>query len=679
MARQKSKGQIDLLEEIIVDNFAGGGGASTGMELATGRPVEIAVNHDRDAILMHKTNHPFTQHFQASVWDVDPEVVCAGRPVGLAWFSPDCKHFSKAKGGKPVDKNIRGLSWIVLRWGMTVAPRVIIMENVEEIQTWGPLITAEDGKQYPDPERKGETFKAFIGMLTDGIAPDHPGFAEGCEFLGVAPDSPEARTLSKGLGYKVEWRELVAADYGAPTTRKRFFLIARFDGKPIVWPKPTHGPRDSEAVKAGKLKPWRSAAEVIDWSLPCPSIFDTKAEIKEKYGITAVRPLAAKTMRRAIRGVDQFTIKSGDPFLVQVNHGGDDDRVASAGEPLPTMTAKLGVGVVDPLLSPMTVTNTTNSVGSPADKPLHTVTTAGNQMLVCPSLTAIGQTGGGDRVRDVREPTHTAVSKAEECIVGASLIQYHTEQTERVRGQQLKDPIMTIDAANRYGLVSASLAKYYGNDDHGQDVAGPLHTITAKDREGVLAANLSKFYGGVVGASVEEPMPTITAVDHNALTLASLMKMKGTNIGSGVNDPVPTVTAGGTHHALVTTTVVRAEPGANLGHWPEVRGLLNKYCGYDLKDDEVLLLLIGGAWYFISDIGLRMLTPRELYAANGFPPDYIIDRDFEGNEYGKTKQVARCGNAVPPPFATAIVRANLPEWCDKTITTMEEFERAVAV
>lgn len=238
---------------------------------------------------------------------------------------------------------------------------------------------------------------------------------------------------------------------------------------------------------------------------------------------------------------------------------------------------------------------------------------------------------------------------------------------------------MTIDAANRYGLVSASLAKYYGNDDHGQDVAGPLHTITAKDREGVLAANLSKFYGGVVGASVEEPMPTVTAVDHNALTLASLMKMKGTNIGSELNDPVPTVTAGGTHHALVTTTVVRAEPGVNLGHWTEVRELLNKYCGYDLKDDEVLLLLIGGAWYFISDIGLRILTPRELYAANGFPADYIIDRDYEGNEYGKTKQVARCGNAVPPPFATALVRANLPEWCDKNITTMAEFEQEVAV
>lgn len=455
--------------------------------------------------------------------------------------------------------------------------------------------------------------------------------------------------------------------------------MARCDGRSIVWPEPTHAPRNSEEVRSGKLKPWRSAAEVIDWTLPCPSIFDSKQEVKEKYGITAVRPLADKTMRRAIRGVDQFTIKSGEPFLVQVNHGGNDDRVETAEEPLPTMTAKLGMGVVDPILSPMTVTNTTNSVGSPADKPLHTVTTAGNQMLVCPSLTAIGQTGGGDRVRDVREPTHTAVSKAEECLIGASLIQYHTEQTERVRGQQLKDPIMTIDAANRYGLVSASLMKYYKSDDHGQRVQDPMHTITTRDREGVLAANLAKFYGGVVGASVKEPTPTITAVDHNALTVAHMMGLYGTSVGRSIGSPVSTVTADGKHQAVVATTIVRAEDGADLGHWPEVRALLNKYCGYELADDEVLLLHINGAWYFISDIGLRMLTPRELYAANGFPADYIIDRDYEGNEYGKTKQVARCGNAVPPPFATALVRANLPEWCDKNITTMAEFEQEVAV
>lgn len=249
-----SGAQINFLDEIIVDNFAGGGGASTGIELATGRVVDIAVNHDPDAILMHKTNHPHTRHFQAGVWDVDPVEVCQGRPVGLAWFSPDCKHFSKAKGGKPVDKNIRGLAWIVLRWAGTVRPRVIILENVEEFQTWGPV-------------RKGKPVKKLVGQT----------FHKWLEQL-------------KNLGYAVEWRELVAADYGAPTTRKRFFLIARHDGRPIVWPKPTHAPADSPEVKSGKKKPWRSAAEIIDWSLPCPSIFDSRAEIKEKYGLSAQRP-----------------------------------------------------------------------------------------------------------------------------------------------------------------------------------------------------------------------------------------------------------------------------------------------------------------------------------------------------------------------------------------------------
>lgn len=639
-----STSQINILEEIIVDNFAGGGGASTGMELATGRPVEVAINHDPDAILMHKTNHPYTRHFQASVWDIDPEEVCLGRPVGLAWFSPDCKHFSKAKGGKPVDKSIRGLAWIALRWAGKVRPRVIILENVEEFQTWGPV-----RKGRPVKAKAGQTFKKFISQL-------------------------------RSLGYAVEWRELVAADYGAPTTRKRFFLIARCDGRPVVWPEPSHAPRNSEAVKTGKLKPWRSAAEVIDWSLPCPSIFESKAEIKEKFGITAVRPLAEKTMRRAIRGVDQFTIKSGEPFLVMLNHGEDGrDRTLPLGEPMPTATATHGMAAVNPILSPMTVTNTTGSVGSPADKPLHTITTAGNQMLVCPSLTAIGQTGGGDRVRDIREPTHTAVSKSEDCLVGASLIQYHTEQTERVRGQEFRDPIMTIDAANRYGLIGASLMKYYGNDDHGQNVGAPMHTVTAKDREGVLAANLSKFYGGIVGASVKEPTPTVTAVDHNALTVAHMMELYGTGVGRGTQEPVSTVTASGAHHASVEVTIVPVESSISLGHWPEIRSLLNKYCGYELKENEVLLLGIGGIQYSIIDIGLRMLTPRELYAANGFPPDYIIDRDYAGNVYSKTKQVARCGNAVPPPFATALVRANLPEWCERRITTMQEFRSEVAV
>ena len=570
-ADRREKAQLDLFDEIIVDNFAGGGGASTGIELAAGRPVTIAINHDPDAILMHRTNHPYTAHYQASVWDIDPWEVCRGRPVGLAWFSPDCKHFSKAKGGKPVDKNIRGLAWIVLRWAGTVAPRVIMLENVEEFQTWGPV-----RRGRPIKSKAGQTFRRFIDQL-------------------------------KGLGYAVEWRELVAADYGAPTTRKRFFLIARRDGRPIVWPEPTHAPADSPEVKAGKKLPWRSAAEIIDWSLPCPSIFDTRKEIREKYGLSAQRPLRPNTMRRIIRGVDKFSIKAPEPFLVVVNHAGGF-RGQNVHEPLQTITAKHGYGVAAPVM-----------------------------------------------------------------------IQYHTEQSEKMRGQGVTKPIMTIDASNRYGLAAASLVKYYGNDQHGQKISAPLHTVTAKDREGVTLASLSKYYGGVVGAKASDPLPTVTAVDHNALQTCHMVKMKGTNLGGPMSEPVQTITAGGGHFGVVITVVDKAERDADLKHWPEIRDLLNTYCGYRLGPEDVILFRIDGVSYFMADIGLRMLTPRELYSANGFPPDYIIDRDYKGNSYGKSKQVARCGNAVPPPFAAALVRANLPEWCGAEIRTMEELEKVVAV
>jgi len=330
-----SGAQINLLEEIIVDNFAGGGGASTGIELATGRPVTIAINHDPDAILMHKTNHPFTEHYQASVWDVDPREVCQGRPVGLLWASPDCKHFSKAKGGQPVDKNIRGLAWIVLRWAGTVAPRVIMLENVEEFQTWGPV-----RKGRPVKSKAGQTFRQWLSQL-------------------------------EALGYAVEWRELVAADYGAPTTRKRFFLIARCDGTPIVWPEPTHAPAGSPEVLEGKKKPWRSAAEVIDWSLPCPSIFDTREAIREKYGLSAQRPLRPNTMRRVIRGVDKFSIKAPDPFLVVLNHAGEF-RGQLPAEPLQTITAKHGYGVAYPVIAPLTMHNNENATGTKITEPVNT-------------------------------------------------------------------------------------------------------------------------------------------------------------------------------------------------------------------------------------------------------------------------------------------------------------------
>lgn len=400
--------------ELIVDNFAGGGGASTGIELATGRSVDIAINHDPAAIAMHRANHPSSKHYCENVWDVDPVEACAGRPVGLAWFSPDCKHFSKAKGGKPVEKAIRGLAWVAIRWAKLVRPRVIILENVEEFTTWGPLIG-----NRPDPMRKGQTFRRFVHAL-------------------------------KRYGYRVEWNELRACDYGAPTIRKRFFLIARCDGLPIIWPEPTHGDPSTLFVASGMLRPWRTAAEIIDWTIPCPSIYDRK------------KPLCENTMRRIARGLRKFVLEHPQPYIV-------DDHIAPF------------------------------------------------------------------------------------------LIQYHTEQSgKEVRGQALDKPLMTADSSNRYGLVTAFLTKYYGQGE-GQSLREPLHTITAKDRFGLV--------------------------------------------------------------------IVRGEP------------------------------------YQIIDIGLRMLTPRELFRAQGFPEDYIIDCDADGKHYPKSAQVARCGNAVPPPFAEALVRANLQEMC----------------
>lgn len=608
--------QETMTGEIIVDNFAGGGGASTGIEIATGRLVALAVNHDPAAILMHRTNHPYTEHFQVSVWDIDPKAVCRGRPVGLAWFSPDCKHFSKAKGAALVDRKIRGLAWITLRWAAEVRPRVIILENVEEFQTWGPV-----RKGKPVKKLAGTTFRKFIDQL-------------------------------EALGYTVEFRELVAADFGAPTSRKRFYMIARCDGKPIVWPKPTHSKTGADG-----LPKWRSAAEIIDWSLPCPSVFASKAEIMERYGLKAVRPLAKNTMRRVIRGVDKFTIRSGRPFIVPTGYGerkGQAPRVHDMDAPVPTVVGTGKENLCRPLLAPVTVTNTSNSVGGTVGAPVHTVTTAGNQMLVTPSLVSIGQTGGGDRIRDLREPVPTTVSKQEACLVSPSLIQYHTEQTEHVRASGLGTPINTVDASNRYGLTCANLVEYY-TGGRPLDVQAPMHTVTSHDREAVVAAHVVKFKGDNVGTPPSEPLQTVTA---------SAGKERACS--------------GGTF-AVCRTHLAKIRSGDDLGHWPEIRALLNEFCGYTLAEDDVLLLEIGGALYYIADIGLRMLSPRELYNAMGFPPDYIIDRDYLGNEYKKSAQVARCGNAVCPPVASALVRANLPEWCGVTITTMAQLMDCVAV
>ena len=514
------------MREIVVDNFAGGGGASTGIEIAIGRSVDIAINHDPAAIAMHRANHPTTEHYTEDVWKVDPVEACAGRPVALAWFSPDCKHHSKAKGGKPVSRHIRGLAWVAVRWAKKVHPRVIMLENVEEFMDWGRL----DVNSRPDPKYKGETFRRFIHQL-------------------------------ERQGYRVEYRLLRACDYGAPTIRRRFFLIARCDGQPIRWPEPTHGDPDGLEVLAGLKKPWVPVADVLDFSLPCPSIFATSEEIMEQYGIRAVRPLSEKTMARIARGVMKFVIENPQPFLIQ----------------------------------------------------------------------------------------------------------YHSEQTEDVRGQQIQKPLMTVDASNRYGLVTPYMIQSgYGERD-GQaprvlDIEKPLGTVVAQSNKfAMCSAFISKYYGGGntnPASGADEPLPTVTAIDHNAVCAVAVTQFNNNSIGQEVTKPINTLTAKANHYAEVCAFLVKYYSGDGNG------SSCSEPAPTITTKDRLGLVTVHSQDYQIVDIGLRMLTPRELFDAQGFPSDYIIDVDADGKAYPKSEQVARCGNAVCPPIPTALVRANLPELCN---------------
>lgn len=582
------------MRELFVDNFAGGGGASTGIELAIGRSVDIAINHDPDAIAMHKANHPRTKHYCEDVWQVEPVEACAGKPVALAWFSPDCKHFSRAKGGKPVDKNIRGLAWVAVKWAYYVRPRVLMMENVPEIITWGPL--GEDNK--PIKERAGETFEGFLLALTKGIPLHHPAFEEMCDSLGIEVSSQMAKDLTKGLGYEIEYSTLKSCDYGAPTTRTRFYMIARCDGKKIVWPKPTHGPRKGEAVKAGKLLPYRTAAECIDWSIPAVSIFERE------------KPLAENTLRRIARGIQKFVIENPEPFIVTVNHGGDGFRGQKIDEPLQTVTAKHGYGVVVPTI----MCNNTNNTGASADSPLPTVTTGNRNYLVTPIITTFNQNSNG---QEIDRPIDTVMAGATRFgMVAPTLIQYHSETAkDEVRGQELDEPLMTQDTSNRYALSVAHIMKNYAGNYQG------------------------------AGSDIKEPLDTITAKDHNSLVTAHILTLRNNMDGQPADEPLTTVSCSGAHHA-------------------EVQAFLEKYFRKDgQQSDDYAVVKIHGEEYIITDIKMRMLQPRELFNCQGFPDDYVIDLEVDGKPYPKSKQVARCGNAVTPPVPAALVRANLPEQC----------------
>lgn len=601
-------------DEIIVDNFAGGGGASTGIERATGRSVDIAINHDPAAIAMHEVNHPETEHYCESVWDVDPRTVAAGRPVGLCWLSPDCKHFSKAKGGKPVEKKIRGLAWVALRWAATVRPRVIMLENVEEFKTWGPVVIGPDGNHWPDPKRKGRTFNSFVNAL-------------------------------RRQGYEVDWRELRACDYGAPTIRKRFFMVARRDGRPIIWPEPTHGDPEGEAVKSGKLLPWRTAAEIIDWSIPCTSIFER------------ARPLAENTLRRIARGIQRFVIDNAKPFVIRYKYENEPEDV---------------------------------------EKPLSTVTTVNSHYVCAPYIARIGQTGfGGDRMQyEATNPLTTITTKAEHLLVTPVL----GVNTTRHPGSSPEEPLRTVTTGGHHMLVSPTLIEIGYGEGPGQaprapGLEKPLGTVVAGGRKHALvAAFIAKHYGGMTGVGIDTPLPTTTMRGtQNQLVTAHIARHFGESVGSSIEEPIGSVMAGGGgKSSLVTSHLVKLRgtcadgqpitepmPTITAGgtHVGEVRSFLIKYygagVGQELTEplhtipthDRFGLVTIEGVDYQIVDIGMRMLEPHELFAAQGFPSNYIIDRDASGKSYPKSAQVARCGNSVPPPFAEALVRANLPEHC----------------
>jgi DNA (cytosine-5)-methyltransferase 1 len=539
---------LPIAHELVIDLFAGGGGASTGIEQAIGRHVDIAVNHAADAVALHQANHPQTRHFVSDVFEVDPVTVTDGRPVGLLWASPDCKHFSKAKGGKPVSKKIRGLAGVVIRWARLVRPRVICLENVEEFQTWGPLLKTG----MPCPKRKGQTFHKWVQRL-------------------------------RNLGYTVEWRELRACDYGAPTIRKRLFLVARCDGQPITWPEATHG--------AGLL-PYRTAADCIDWSIPAPSIFER------------ARPLADATMRRIAHGIKRYVLESASPYIVRIGHTGHGD---------------------------------------------------------------------GGKTRAITEPLSTITSKNEHLLAAPTMVQtgYGEREGQAPRSLDLGKPLGTVVAgASKHAMVAAYLAKHFGGEPQvGKTCASlerPAPTVTARDHSSLVTANLIDSAHSDVAPNgakrwshgnrpVTGPMPTVVASGGNqSLVTSHLAKLRGTSNSAATDEPLHTISAQGTHHA-------------------EVRALLLKYYGTDQDPrlDEPMhtvttkhrfgLVTVEGSEYFIADIGMRMLQPRELYRAQGFPDSYIIDRGADGRALPKDAQVRMCGNSVCPPLARAIVSANYVE------------------
>lgn len=692
MKRDNFSMTLDLGHELVVDNFAGGGGASTALAIALGREPDIAINHDGEALCMHAANHPTTAHYTEDVFMIHPGLVTKQQPIGAAWFSPTCTHFSKAKGGNLLDQKVRGLAWVTVKWGAMQMPRIMFLENVEEFLGWGPL----DDAGKPVKALKGRTFNAFVQVLTTGIAHGHPDLKEIHETLGA--DFPVER-LHTGLGYKVEWRVLKACDFGAPTIRKRLFMVMRRDGLPIVWPDPTHGARDSAAVKSGKLLPYRSAADCIDWSTPCPSIFERK------------KPLADATLRRVGKGYERYVKDAASPYIVGAGGPTYSGIPASVDRPLGTLTTKNHRAVVTPTFVPLTHQGGDRTIAP--QEPLPTVTCAhrGEIALAVASLVQMGYgeaPGQAPRTLDLAQPLGTIVAGGgKHALVAAHITKFNTGSI----GHAVNEPLATITsggacarpagAAHGIGLVAASLVQYYSTGGQNSDVASPMPTVVTKDRIGVTCAYLAKHYKGVVGASVEQPMPTVTTSDHSslitahlvgidnqrngdrdtwsvnkplgcivtenkhALVTSNLVQLNGTSAAADVAGPLGTITAGGQHHAEVRATLAATAGSATKRQL--VREFLWAYCPSLVDADRPELVTIHGVVYEVVDIGLRMLKPRELATAQGFPADYVLDPLYTSvNKRGKTitkplsgsAQVRMIGNSVSPPPAIAVIRAN---------------------
>nr|WP_288356200.1 DNA cytosine methyltransferase [uncultured Pseudomonas sp.] len=695
-------------DEIIVDFFCGGGGAGTGLEMGLGRPVAVAKNHSAAAISMHTANHPTARHFTTDVFDGDPDAECAGRPVGWFHMSPDCTHHSQAAGGQPRKREIRNLSWIGLKWAGKKRPRVISLENVKQILQWGPLIGKRckvtgrvmkvDGtvaalgervpvhQQFlvPDPKRKGQTWRRFVQLL-------------------------------QGMGYQVEWQVGRACDYGAPTSRERLFMIARCDGQPIVWPAPTHAKTPAKGQKK-----WRSAAECIDWSIPCPSIFERK------------KPLAAATLRRVAKGMRKFVLDAADPFIVPIANW-SREAALSAADPLHTVTAwprGVSFAVASPVFAPATHQGG-DRVNDPR-QPLPTVTCAnrGEQMLVSPTLVGLGGPAYAGKPADAGAPLGSILTENHRAIVAPTLVSvgYGERDGQEPRVPGLDKPLGTVMAGGIKHAVAAAHLMKFRFDSAGAAADEPMPTITsggncqrpagAAHAMGVCTAFLEQANGGFNATpahSVERPMTTVTnsgsqqrlavatlahlrgncdarapqdplhtisaAGQHHGAVTAFLSRQFGASIGQGVDEPAPTVTAGGGGKTSVVELQLAPEVEAGA---LRVAAFLMSYYGTDntsrpnepsptvtTKDRLALVTVtIQGTPYVVVDIGLRMLQPRELYRAQGFPDDYQIDRGADGKSFTKSQQVHMCGNSVSPPHMAAIAQANDP-WRAAAIVTSE--------